>query len=65
MENLVLKQKQIDLLLKRMSIVGLPPDLIGLVSVWLKDRSFYVTNYYSFNGCCVLWNNNFFEIEID
>ena len=31
----------INLLLKRMYIMGLPEDLIGLVSVWLKDRSYY------------------------
>ena len=33
----------VDLLLKRMSIIGLPRDLIDLVSIWLKERSFYVT----------------------
>ena len=32
----------IDLLLKRMKIIELPGDLVGLVEVWLKDRSFYV-----------------------
>ena len=29
----------IDLLLDRMSIIGLPEDLIGLVGIWLKERS--------------------------
>ena len=33
----------IDLLLKRMKIIGLPPDLLGLVSVWVKERSFYIS----------------------
>ena len=33
----------VDLLLKRMSIIGLLRDLIDLVSIWLKERSFYVT----------------------
>ena len=36
----------IDLLLKRMSIMGLPDDLIGLISIWLKERTYFV----SFNG---------------
>ena len=31
----------IDLLLKRMKIMGLPDDLMDLISVWLKDRSYY------------------------
>ena len=29
----------IDLLLKRMKIMGLPDDLTDLISVWLRDRS--------------------------
>ena len=33
----------IDLLLKRMKIMGLPDDLTDLISVWLRDRSFYVS----------------------
>ena len=37
----------IELLLKRMRIIGLPPDLIELVSVWLTNRYFYV----SIDGC--------------
>ena len=33
----------VDLLLKRMRIVGLPRDVIELVAVWLKGRMFYVS----------------------
>jgi hypothetical protein len=33
----------INLLLKRLRIIGLPNDLIELISVWLKDRSYYVS----------------------
>ena len=33
----------IDLLLKRMSIIGLPDDLIGLIRIWLKERTYYVS----------------------
>ncbi len=33
----------IDLLLKRLEIVGLPEDLISLIKVWLKNRSYYVS----------------------
>ena len=32
----------IDLLIKRLKIVGLPKDVIDLISVWLRNRSFYV-----------------------
>ncbi len=32
----------IDLLIKRLEIVGLPQDVIELITVWLKNRSFYV-----------------------
>ena len=31
----------VNLLLKRMRIVGLPHDVIRLVEIWLKGRSFY------------------------
>lgn len=31
-----------DLLIKRMKILGLPPDVCSLVEEWLKDRSAYV-----------------------
>jgi hypothetical protein len=33
----------IPLLLKRMSIIGLPHDVIELVRVWLTNRSYYVS----------------------
>ena len=32
----------IELLIKRMKIIGLPNDIIELVKVWLKDRLYYV-----------------------
>ena len=41
--NAAFDMVNIDLLLKRMKIIGLPPDLIGLVSVWVKERSFYIS----------------------
>ena len=33
----------IDLLLKRLPITGLPPDVINLIQIWLTDRTYYVT----------------------
>jgi hypothetical protein len=33
----------IDLLLKRLTIMGLPEDVISLIRVWLSDRSYYVS----------------------
>jgi hypothetical protein len=33
----------INLLLKRLRIVGLPNDLIELISLWLNDRSYYIS----------------------
>ena len=33
----------INLLLKRLRIVGLPNDIVDLISVWLKERNFYVS----------------------
>jgi hypothetical protein len=33
----------VNLLLKRLKIMGLPSDVIKLISVWLRDRSFYVS----------------------
>ncbi len=33
----------INLLLKRLNIIGLPRDVIDLVGVWLRERSFYVS----------------------
>ena len=32
----------IDLLIKRLIIIGIPDDIVSLISVWLKNRSFYV-----------------------
>ena len=40
----------IELLLKRLKITGLPPDCITLISLWLARRNFYL----SLNG-----NNSF------
>ena len=36
----------IEPLLKRLRIIGLPDDLIRLISIWLKDRNYYI----SFDG---------------
>jgi hypothetical protein len=33
----------VELLLKRLKIVGIPDDIVELISVWLKNRCFYVT----------------------
>ena len=33
----------IELLLKRLQIVGIPADVVALIKVWLSDRSFYVS----------------------
>jgi hypothetical protein len=33
----------INLLLKRLKLIGLPDNVVGLVEVWLNDRSFYVS----------------------
>jgi hypothetical protein len=33
----------IDLLIKRLRIIGLPPDVIELIEVWLNNMSFYVS----------------------
>ena len=33
----------VELLLKRMRIIGLPPDIVELVSNWLSNRYFYVS----------------------
>ena len=33
----------IDLLIKRLKIAGLPEDLVQLISVWLKKRTYYVS----------------------
>ena len=31
----------IDLLMERLKVIGLPDDILGLIRVWLKDRFFY------------------------
>ena len=31
-----------DLLIKRLRIMGMPNDVIGLIREWLRGRSFYV-----------------------
>ena len=31
-----------NLLLKRLRIIGLPSDVVDLIKVWLSNRSFYV-----------------------
>jgi hypothetical protein len=33
----------IELLLKRMRIIGLPNDVVNLISVWLKQKSYSVS----------------------
>jgi hypothetical protein len=33
----------VELLLKRMQIIGLPDDIMELVNVWLCDRLYYVS----------------------
>ncbi len=33
----------VELLLKRLKIIQLPKDVIDLISVWLSNRSFYVS----------------------
>ena len=33
----------INLLLKRLNIVGLPTDVVSLIEVWLRDRFYYVS----------------------
>jgi hypothetical protein len=32
----------IDLLIRRLHIIGLPDDVVSLIKVWLTDRSYYV-----------------------
>ena len=38
----------VELLLKRLRLIGLPNDLVNLIKVWLSDRKFYV----DINGQC-------------
>ena len=33
----------INLLLKRMKIMGIPKDVLDLTEIWLRDRSYYIT----------------------
>ena len=33
----------VDLLLKRLKIIGIPGDIVSLISVWLENRYFFVT----------------------
>ena len=33
----------VNLLTKRLKIIGLPDDLLGLIKVWLNERNYYVT----------------------
>ena len=33
----------VDLLIKRLRIIGLPKDVVDLIKVWLKERYFYVS----------------------
>jgi hypothetical protein len=33
----------IDLLIKRLRIIGLPDDIVSLIQVWLRKRSYYVS----------------------
>ena len=32
----------VNLLIKRLKVLGLPDDLIALIKIWLENRSFYV-----------------------
>ena len=33
----------VELLIKRLYIIGIPDDIVRLISEWLKNRFFYVT----------------------
>ena len=33
----------VALLIKRLQIMGLPPDMVRLIEIWLKERYFYVS----------------------
>ena len=33
----------VELLLKKLQVIGIPDDLINLISIWLKDRCFNVS----------------------
>ena len=32
----------VGLLIRRLKIIGLPEDVVALVEIWLKDRSYYI-----------------------
>ena len=32
----------VDLLMKRLKIIGLPADVLSLIDIWLRNRLFYV-----------------------
>ena len=50
----------IDLLMKRLRIIGLPEDVLSLIEIWLKDRQFYVEIN---NQSSILHNINFGTIQ--
>ena len=33
----------VDLLLRRLTVIGLPNDVVDLIGVWLRERFFYVS----------------------
>ena len=33
----------VGLLVERLRVVGLPPDIVELIRIWLKERFFYVS----------------------
>ena len=33
----------VNLLIKRLRIVGLPDDIVNLIQIWLNNRTYYVT----------------------
>ena len=45
----------IELLVKRLEILGLPGDVVALIEIWLKNRLFYIQ--------VSDLNSNFFEIN--
>ena len=50
----------IDLLMKRLRIIGLPEDVLSLIEIWLKNRQFYVEIN---NQSSILHNINFGTIQ--
>ena len=44
MQRSVCQQFNTDLLIKRLRIMDMPNDVIGLIREWLLGRSFYVQN---------------------